>query len=146
MKLVMAILIMLTMFSVYAKAEDSGCSKAEKHFVTSLKDFRLSKGFYCQAYLNCATAYGFPSTTMNVDVILSVPGGEDPGYDSCMAPYLKNLNESAKDLTAWELARCGEHEPEADVYYLCGSDGYQARGGTANRHLAPLPLRSLAGR
>jgi hypothetical protein len=146
MNLVMPVMITLAMFSVYVKAEGIGCSKAEQQYATSLRDFRMSKGSYCQAYLNCGAAFGFPTTTMNVDVILSIPGGEDGGYDSCIAPYAKNLNESAKDLTAWELARCGEHEPETDVYYLCGNDGYQARGGTANRYIAPLPLRSLAGR
>jgi hypothetical protein len=130
MRVVLGFIIALTLFSMKVNAADQGCATAERSYADSLKEFRLVKGYYCQAYLNCGTAYGFPSTLMNVDMTLSIPGGDDSGYDSCMAPYTKDLNESAKKLTAWELARCEEHSPEADVYLLCG-------GGTANRHLAP---------
>lgn len=146
MRLFVFIMIMVTAFSIAAYAEESGCAGARKNFEISLKDFRNSKGYYCQAFLNCGAAYGFPGTTVNVDLTLSIPGGDDPGFDACLAPYTKDLNETAKALTAWELALCDEQENLDEIYYLCGNESHQALGGTANRHLAPLPLGQLAGR
>ena len=142
MRLMVFVMIMVTAFSIAAYADQPGCAHAEKQFETSLKEFRMAKGYYCQAYLNCGTAFGFPGVMVNVDLTLSIPGGEDSNYDSCMAQFTKDLNQAAKDLTSWELALCEERENFDDVYYLCGGDAHQARGGTANRHLAPLPIKS----
>lgn len=141
-----AVLISMTFFNIQARAEEAGCAKAELNFSSSLNEFREAKGAYCQAFEKCGKSFGFPVTTMNVDMTLSVPGGDDSKYDSCMAPTLRELNETAKVLSAWELARCEDQPPEDDVYFLCGNPGAQARGGTANRYLAPLPLHSVANR
>ncbi len=114
----------------HARAEEPNCSVVEVNFTSSLSEFNSAKGQFCEASKKCGQDFGEAGNS---------------SYDNCVASSRRELDETAKILTAWELARCEAPPPEDDLYYLCGSNDLEEKE-LKDYKISPALSNSVANR